>query len=258
MMPELPEVYKVTYLLNEKLVNRRVKAVKVLYSKILENDISKIINKRINKVFRIGKYIIFAFEEDYLIAHMRMEGRFYIGNKLNLKHVHLKLIFDDFILYYQDFRKFGRFKLLSKSTDLYQELKIKKDALDIDEKYLRDTFSKVGRNLKTALLDQRLIAGIGNIYADEICFEAKIHPLSKTSLINDYGKLNNSIKIVLNKFIKTGMDFDGNDEYLSWEFALDTDVHFKKNCKVCNDLIKKIKINGRTTYFCENCQELLK
>ncbi len=252
-MPELPEVYKVSHVLNERVKNKKIKKIEVLYSKVISDDYNILINQSINGVRRIGKYIIFDLDDYYLISHMRMEGRYYTGNNLCLKHNLLNIYLDDMVIYYQDFRKFGRFKILAKDLDLSEALNIGRDALEIDESYLKEKLN-VNRPIKSVLLDQKIIAGIGNIYADEICFIAGINPKRIATSIKSYEKLAEAINQVLNKFIVAGLASIDNKEYISWEFDLDTNVHFKKICKKCHNEIKKIKINQRTTYYCDICQ----
>lgn len=256
-MPELPEVHKVSQVLKKRLINKTIIKYEIFYDKIIENSIECILNKKIKDIFRIGKYIVFEFDEYYLLSHMRMEGRFYVGSDLEMNHVYLKLYLNDSnILYYQDFRKFGRFKVVEKNCDLYGFLKLGNDAMDVDYVYLKRIFSRSNKCLKNILMDQKLISGIGNIYADEICFESKVHPLSKVKNIKNVKRVVDSIKNVLNKNIKLGINSIDNSEYISWEFDMDLNVHFKDECKICKSKIKKIKINQRTTYYCERCQKL--
>ena len=263
-MPELPEVETVKETLKKKLLNKRIKNIKILYDGIIATDINEfkknIINEEITDITRRGKFIIFSLTNYYLVSHLRMEGKYFIKNINDEieKHEHVIFYFDDFTLRYHDTRKFGNmYKLLTDTPLNKLGLEPWDDKLDIN--YLKNKFNN--KAIKTLLLDQSIIAGIGNIYADEILFLSRVNPNTKGKDLTDIN-LENIIKntrIVLEQGIKNkgttihsfsslGVIGDNQSHLL---------VHMRvgKKCVNCNEIIKKIKVNGRGTYYCPNCQK---
>lgn len=270
-MPELPEVETVKNSLKELVLNKKIKDVLVFYDKIIKNVtkeefIEKIKNQKITNIDRIGKHLIFVLDDYYLISHLRMEGKYYTSNESNFnKHEHIVFCFNDFNLRYQDTRKFGTMYLYDKLVDIYKEKPLNNVGLEpFDDKmtvqYLKNSFKNSIRPIKSSLLDQSVIAGLGNIYVDEVLFMSKIDPQRKTCSINDveYANIISSSKIVLNKAIKLGgttiKSFTVNHD-ISGRFQNELLVHTKKVCPVCNKDILKIRVGGRGTYFCSTCQK---
>ncbi len=263
-MPELPEVRVVSKFLNENIKGKTIKDIDIFYQRMMSEDLKqKLINQKIEEIKTHGKYIIINLTDYHLISHLRMEGKYFIrSGKVFDKHDHIIFYIDDLILAYNDTRKFGTFDLILKDQ-LYEELPLKKlgkEPFDIDPAYFYKEVKKRRSPIKTLLLRQELIAGIGNIYADEILFMAKVHP---TKLgVNITKKQAEEIiyyaKDILNKAIKSGgttiSSFE-SDGHVGW-FSLKLNVHTKYNepCKVCGTLIDKMKIGGRTSYFCKKCQ----
>ncbi len=272
-MPELAEVETVRNVLKKKILNKRIIDVKVLYTKMIDNDIDEFKNILIDNKFidikRIGKWLIFELNNYYLLSHLRMEGKYFIKNSSDSyeKHEHVIISFQDNTdLRYHDTRKFGRMKLVLKS-ELYNTLEIKKQGIEaISDKltsdYLLEKFKGKYTPIKTSLLDQEIISGLGNIYADEVLFASGINPLRKTSSItkNECDKIISSSKEILLKAIEEGgttiksytssLGVTGNyQNYLC--------VHKKEGtpCMKCNNIIKRIKVGGRSTYYCSNCQK---
>lgn len=271
-MPELPEVETVRRALIKKLRNKKILDIKIIYSNIFENqdikEIEKNIkNQTINDIERRGKWLIFCLDDYYLLSHLRMEGK-YIFKMLNApleKHEHVIFIFEDQELRYKDTRKFGRMYLLEKN-ELYnsplKKLGYEPWDKNLDVNYLKEKLKNKKLPIKTLLLDQSLITGIGNIYADEILFLSKINPHRIGSSLTDEELENiiNNTKKVLEQAIK-----DGGTTIRSYT-SLDNKigshqnnlfVHKKENekCPVCKSLIKKDRINGRSSYYCSKCQK---
>ncbi len=191
-MPELPEVETVKRTLERYLVGRTIIDIHVYYSKILANVPEKefkkkLINQTITGMNRRGKWLIFEMNDYDLVSHLRMEGKYFFKNPGEevTKHEHVTFTLDNQKeLRYQDTRKFGRMYLFKKNT-LYNELplsEIGKEPWDISltAEYLKEKLKEKKIPIKTSLLDQTIIAGIGNIYADEILFLSGIHPLKKS------------------------------------------------------------------------------
>ena len=272
-MPELAEVETVRNTLKKRILNKKIQAVKVIYNKMLDNNESYfkdcLINNEFKDILRRGKWLIFELNDYYLLSHLRMEGKFFIKDsdeEIN-KHEHVIITFlDNTDLRYHDTRKFGRMKIVKKE-ELWNTEEIKKQGIEpIDDKlsvdYLLEKYKNKKMPIKTALLDQEIISGLGNIYADEVLFASKINPLKKTSdLTNiDCERIIKSAKKILLKAIEEGgttiksytssLGVYGNyQNYLM--------VHKREGmpCKECGTLIKRIKVGGRSTYFCEKCQK---
>ena len=274
-MPELPEVETVKETLKSQILNRIIKKVNVIYPSIIEtpNIIDfkrKIKNQQILDIKRRGKWLMFELNDYYLLSHLRMEGKYNIrtlDDELD-RHEHVCFILDDKTeLRYKDTRKFGRMHLISKDFDVYKvkplnELGLEPWDENLKVEYLKERYSKIKLPIKTVLLDQGIIVGIGNIYADEILFLSNINPLKITKELSDK-ELANIIKYtrkVLDSAIKKGgttIRTYESSEGVHGRFQQDLLVHSQENkeCKICHSIIKKIFVNGRGTYYCTKCQK---
>ncbi|AAC71484.1 DNA-formamidopyrimidine glycosylase [Mycoplasmoides genitalium] len=274
-MPELPEVTTVINELKETVLNKPLDQVQVNLRKVLKNIDPQLLNKQLKNQFftdikRKGKYIIFLLSNGlYLVSHLRMEGKYFFeerGSKFNQKHVLVEFHFDDGSqLNYHDTRQFGTFHLYEKLEQAAQLNKLAFDPLEAGFDY-RKIFQKAQnskRKVKTFILDQTVISGIGNIYADEILFASKINPETMVDqlTIKEIEILcKNATKILAKAIVMKGTTIS------SFSFKKDhtggyqnfLKVHTKKDqpCSVCNQLIVKKKINGRGSYFCLNCQKI--
>ena len=272
-MPELAEVETVRRVFKSQILNKRIIKVDVLYPKMIDSDLrefkSNLINECFIDILRKGKYLIFELNNYYLLSHLRMEGKFFIkgiNDEVN-KHEHVIITFDDnTTLRYHDVRKFGKMRLVTKDrlNDVEELSKLGIDGNDdkLNGGYLIDKFKNKKLPIKTVLLDQSIIAGLGNIYADEVLFKSGIHPLKKSCDITmeEANKICKSSKEILDKAIEykgttirsytSSLGVFGNYQ----DFLM---VHTKENekCKICNNIIKRIKVNGRSTYYCDNCQK---
>lgn len=265
-MPELPEVETVRRKLKKEILNKRIVDVKITYEKVIENIdhiefINKVTNQYVLDINRIGKWLIFELSDYYLLSHLRMEGK-YVISELNSdfnKHEHISFVFDDFELRYADTRKFGRMQLFNKDELKNSKSlnKLGKEPWDLDSTYLKSKLNS-NKHIKTLLLDQSIIAGLGNIYDDEVLFDAKINPLKLGSELNDLEIQNiiNSSKKILNKSIELGGTTIRTYQSLGEEgtYQNELKVHTKTVCQTCGSNIEKIKINGRSTYYCPKCQ----
>lgn len=272
-MPEIAEVETVRRTLNKNILNKKIVDVKVIYPKMVENDIlyfkKNIINKNFININRRGKWLIFELSDFYLISHLRMEGKYFIKPCLDNieKHEHVIFVFDDkSSLRYHDTRKFGRMKLIPKD-ELANCEEINKQGYEpmdknLTKEYLFQKLKKKNVAIKTALLDQTIISGLGNIYVDEVLFLAQINPLRIAKNIN----IEECQKIIdaANKIIPKAIE-EGGTTIKSYTSSLGVIgnyqnyllVHKKEKmpCKNCNTLIRRVKVNGRSTYYCPNCQK---
>jgi len=246
----------------------------VLYSNIIEgmeieNFCNRLKKQKIIDITRRGKWLVFELNDYYLLSHLRMEGKYFLKKSSDIitKHEHVVFEFDDDSeLRYQDTRKFGRMYLLDK--DKLNELKIIKELglepwdKKLDSDYLKSKYSKKKLPIKTVVLDQSIITGIGNIYADEILFMSKLSPLKQSSLLTkeELDLIIINTRIVLEKAIKEGgttIRSYTSEEGITGRFQNSLLVHCREgeSCYVCGSKIKKIKVGGRGTYYCSICQK---
>ncbi len=211
---------------------------------------------------------MFDLDHYYLLSHLRMEGKYFIKEKNDehSKHEHVIFELDDGReLRYLDTRKFGKMHLIEKDkiyiTKPLNELGLEPWDESLNVLYLKEKYKNKKLPIKTVILDQSIIVGIGNIYADEILFLSKINPLKKASLLSDE-ELSNIIKYtkeVLDKAILEGgttIRSYESSEGVHGRFQQSLLVHNKEgeNCPNCNEKIIKIKVGGRGTYYCTKCQ----
>ncbi len=264
-MPELPEVVTVKNFLNTVVKGKTIQNIQVNYPKMmLESVKNSLIGQTVHEVTTKGKYLIFHLDDYNLISHLRMEGKYYLPKtSIVNKHDHIIFYFNDVELRYNDTRKFGTFDLRNKveTYTLKPLSNIADEPFTIQLDMFYKSIHKSNRKIKTLLLDQSVIAGIGNIYANEILFLSKINPNRLGSKIKKKEAkvmIEHSVN-VLNEAIKMGgttlHTFTNNGEV--GYFALNLHVHTKDNlpCPVCRTAIVKEKINGRMSYYCPLCQK---
>ena len=273
-MPELPEVETVRQTLRRNILGKEIAGITVLYERMVvgtskEEFIDKLTGKKLLEIGRMGKYLYFEFSDDlYLISHLRMEGKYFIKpiTEEVVKHEHVIFEFTDGVsLRYADVRKFGTMELKSKeelfTTHPLKELGV--EANHLTPEYLKEKMSGKHKDLKAFLLDQSMIAGIGNIYADEICFISKLHPKQDIYDLEeaDYVNIADASKVVIEKAIMAGgttIRSYTSSLGVTGLFQLQLNVHTKKGeaCPNCGNIIVKTRVAGRGTYLCENCQKI--
>ncbi|WBL31359.1 DNA-formamidopyrimidine glycosylase [Candidatus Phytoplasma sacchari] len=272
-MPELPEVEIIVRNLRKYLVNKKIIRIDVFFESIIKNNelFSKIYLKTFLDIQRKGKFLLFFLSDGLvLVGHLRMEGKFGISNikqisSLADKHEHFRIFLENnLVLRYYDFRKFGRFIVYKKEDYLTQSSLrlVAPDPFDITVQQFYKSLQKSNIVIKKNLLNQRIISGIGNIYASEILFFSKIHPETKSSLIS-FEQTNLIIKE--SKRILTDSILSGGSSISSFEvlgkrgtFQNKLLVYgkYKSKCFFCFNIIQKKKIGGRSSYFCVECQKL--
>ena len=264
-MPELPEVEVIRNELKSKLINQRIKDIKIFWHKTFVNLCSELPNdNKIADIERLGKYIVLVLDQNFLVIHLRMTGQLIFSQNENFSRDHLRLsihLQSGNILNFYDIRKFGRIYHVPDLNSLFTNVGI--DALS--QKFTNDYFKELLRNhkrgIKSFLLDQKNIAGLGNIYIDECLFLSGIHPKKLTNEINNKSakQLHINIKKILNLAIgnmgttisdyrTTGGGFGRNQNFLK--------VYKREgnSCFKCGSIIKKTRINSRGTHFCPVCQ----
>jgi len=227
-MPELPEVEIVRQSLNRQVKNRKIINIQVnnrnLRFKVPKNFEKIFKNTAIEKIQRKSKYLILVFDNHlYCVIHLGMSGTlhfiglkkkntnlsFYGSQRLPKKHNHIIFRFKGFKLIYNDPRRFGFFKILmNKSEYLRFFTRIGPEAIskDFNKTYLSKILKNRTKNIKNLLLDQKLVSGLGNIYVNEILYQAKVNPFKKSKLIdlNESKRIVKYSKIILNKAIYFG------------------------------------------------------
>jgi len=273
-MPELPEVETVVRQLNSAIANLKINDVQVYFG--IRNQpeqksfISTLVGKTILKVERRAKVIIFRLSDDMtMVAHLKMSGKFFIhlAEVKPDKHTHVVLRLDnDKQLFWHDVRKFGYLKIMTN--------------LEVDDWFLNknfgpepllDTFTpavfkrqlltRKNAKIKNTLLDQSVVAGVGNIYDIEALWLAKIHPLRVINTLTDseIELLHQHIVAILHKSVAA--NGTSSDDFLDTSkkrgtFQDELKVYGKENtpCPRCATIFTKIKLNGRGTVFCPSCQ----
>lgn len=266
-MPELPEVETVRRTLENFILNKKIVDIKVLYSKIIEDDLKMFIDALKGKTFkeidRVGKYLIFKLEDVAFVSHLRMEGKYQICNQGDClsKHDHVIFVLEDGKeLRYNDVRKFGRMKLVD-YNDYKNQLPLSKlgpEPFDVDYLELYRKLKKKNKAIKTVLLDQSIMTGIGNIYANEICYQMHLNPYTKANVLSKK-RVKELVEVsssILNKAIEQGgttiHSFSANG--IDGLFQVQLKVHMQKHCPLGHE-IKKVMINERGTYYCPICQK---
>lgn len=276
MTPELPEVETVAQGLRDFLLGKEITSAKIILKKLIDSnpsDFSKQLRgKRFVGVRRHGKNLFIEFSGKLTLwSHLRMTGRFIQASKDAPLDKHDHLYFDlkslndnsKSRLIYRDVRKFGFVRLLSQD-ELDQITSLRKlgpDALEINKADFVNLFSGTSRMIKTALLDQSFIAGLGNIYVDEALFAARIHPRESTTALDvqQIVELRKVIRAILRKALKNmGTTFDSfartNGEPGGFQSYLKVYRRTDQLCVVCRSKIERDIIGQRSTHFCPNCQ----
>ena len=271
-MPELPEVETVRRGLIKKVKGSQITSCKVLWNGIIaypdkDTFIKEITNQTIHDITRRGKILMFVLDDYYLTSHLRMEGKYFIKDKKESlsKHDHVIFTLDNNKeLRYNDTRKFGKMHLVKKDELAKTPIaSLGKEPWDEDltVSYLKEKLNKK-KAIKTLLLDQSIITGIGNIYADEILFLSHINPETPGSILTNKNLTDiiNHTRTILSKAIELGgttihtyTSVDG----ITGLFQQELLVHGKNNlpCPNCKTKIIKIAVNGRGTYYCPKCQK---
>jgi formamidopyrimidine-DNA glycosylase len=287
-MPELPEVEIVKRSLAKKIQQKKIKKVIIknrnLRFKIPLKFEELIQDKIIKKVTRFSKYLILNFfDGSFCLIHLGMSGTihliknnnfnkftntsFYNSPNLPKKHNHVEIHFQDLKVIYNDPRRFGFFKFINNKQELinrFNHLGPEPFFKNFNLKYLLKYFLGKKKNIKSFLLDQKFVSGIGNIYASEVLFLSRINPTTSAMklLKNDCKKIIYFSRTVLNKAIKKGgssiRDFK-NTSGQNGNFQKEFKVYQRENLNClrskCKGKIKKIFISNRSTFFCSICQK---
>lgn len=271
-MPELPEVETVRRGLEKLILGKKISNIDIRYSKMIKTDLDEfkrvLPGQVVKSMGRRGKYLLFYLSDKVLISHLRMEGKyFYYPDQVpERKHAHLFIQFaDGATLVYEDVRKFGTMELLVpellEAYFLSKKLGPEPTEQDFDLPTFQKALQRSKKPIKSHLLDQTLVAGLGNIYVDEVLWKAKIHPtrLSNSLTAKEARKVHDETIKVLGEAVEKGgstirtyTNAFGEDGTMQ-EFH---QVYDKTGqaCSRCGAIIEKIQLGGRGTHFCPKCQ----
>ncbi|MBI4743385.1 MAG: DNA-formamidopyrimidine glycosylase [Actinobacteria bacterium] len=274
-MPELPEVETIKSGLVQTVKDKKIIKVEIRLSKIIkgtsvESFIDRVTGATIKNIERRAKNLIITLSNNFgMVIHLKLTGQLIYSkpNTLKDKHTHVIFIFEDKSeLHYNDLRRFGYIMLVE--TDQLGQVKELADLgpeplnENFTLNYFKDLLKKKKRGkIKPILMDQKFIAGIGNLYADEILFYAKIHPLRDVSTLseNEISRIYDGIKEILPAAIKhrgssvdNYVDVDGKKGgYVPFIKVYGREG---KPCPKCKTPIERIKIGQRSAHFCPKCQ----
>ena len=283
-MPELPEVEVVTRSLKKTIINRKIIKITVnnrnLRFKVPKSFECVLKNKIVKNVKRKSKYIIFDFGNNfYTVLHLGMSGTLHIPTNKNItnlsfysnpnlpkKHNHIIIEFDRIKLIYNDPRRFGYFKILKNKYDFENYFKrIGPEALDkgFNLIYLKNKIKNRNKSIKNLLLDQKIVSGIGNIYANEILYKSQILPMKSVRKLStmELMKIVKFSRIILKNAIKFGgssiRDFksiSGGSGSFQTKFSVYNRENMKCAKNKCKGIIRKRYISNRSTFICNFCQ----
>jgi len=288
-MPELPEVETVRRQLLTKVLGKTIKAVEVFHNKTVDNDETieeKLVGKTIADIDRVGKLLIFSFvkEKDlFLLSHLKMTGQFFFVEKtgdisggghsvvakdwsdLPGRHTRVAFYFlDGSVLYFNDMRLFGYAKLVDADSLKQARSKFGPEPIadDFDINWFVESVKKRKALIKAVLLDQKFIAGLGNIYVDEALWRAKIKPNRPANTLTKKESVALAIAAgdVMKEAIAVGgttfqhfVDTDGE----AGNFTEQLQVFGRQGgvCSRCGGIIEKTRVAGRGTHYCPSCQK---
>ncbi len=272
-MPELPEVETIRLTLQQKLIGAKILSGEILHEKMIlgisaADFLSRVSGRTITGLERRGKYLLLELSEGLVIGiHLRMTGRLTVENtdQSIAKATYFRLLLDnDKELRFNDQRKFGKVFLFDQGNPPRSLLKIGPEPLspDFTVSVLKKGFGRRSLAIKKALLNQEIIAGIGNIYADEALFVSGIHPARPVNSLNEseISALFQAIRQVLGEAVEnrgtTFRDYrDGEGRSGSYQNKLRVYGRKGKTCSKCGGLIVKMNFGGRGTHFCPLCQK---
>ena len=271
-MPELPEVETIARQLNEVLVGQRIVKIEVLSKKSFVGKKNEIKSKKILGVKRRAKMAIIELASSdqrlassYLLIHLKMTGQL-VYQATNSKHTRMIFHLSKGRLFFNDQRLFGWIKVVDEEG-LKREFKnYGPDIIDkaVTNEYFYNALRRSRRAVKLVIIDQTKVAGVGNIYANEGLWRAGINPRRSGNQVSrtESDKLLECLRQVINKGIKYGGATASDNSYVNASgLGGKYQEHFLvyeqagEKCHKCKSVIKKVRLGGRGTYFCERCQK---
>ena len=272
-MPEFPEVNVVIKKLELRTLNKTIKSVDVLREQTIEGGVEHfkktLEGATISSFEQVGKFIVFHLSnKQVIISHLRMEGKYFFKEENAPLTKHDLVVFhftDDTKLVYNDTRRFGRMSVESESNyrDVPPLCNVGPNPFEMkDASHLEEVYKNKSIAIKTALLDQSIMAGLGNIYTDEVLFLTKIHPETPAKLVSrpQLEDILKASKEVLDAAIKAGgstIHSFTSEEGIAGDFQVQLQVYGKKDgsCPRCGAKLRKIFVSGRGTTYCPKCQK---
>ncbi|MBD3194862.1 MAG: hypothetical protein GF317_07400 [Candidatus Lokiarchaeota archaeon] len=259
-MPELPEVEKFRSIINETSINKEIGDIYYRDDYVLKNPKKKfkdaLINRKIDSTIRHGKYLFLKINSNHLLFHFGMSGSIEYFTEKDEEPEYSKVIFkflSDGFLSYISIRKFGKVQIIEDLSSYIKEIDLGPDALKVSFEDFKKIMNRKRRSYaKTALMDQSAVSGIGNLYSDEILFQAHIYPKRKISDLEDseISKLFKIMKDVLRDVISYKKELEGYPKNYIVPHRSKED-----KCPICNSQIEKLKISSRHGYYCPKCQK---
>ncbi|MBC7218856.1 MAG: bifunctional DNA-formamidopyrimidine glycosylase/DNA-(apurinic or apyrimidinic site) lyase [Hadesarchaea archaeon] len=269
-MPELPEVETIKRELSAKLLGRRFSDVEIFDEKPLRGISPRefrrrLMGQRIEDISRSGKYLLFQLSSDEtMIIHLRMTGALLLDPKEREKFTRIIFRFDGgTTLVFTDVRRFGAVYLVRNKADIVGRLGVEPLSEEFTPEVLAGLLAGRRAPIKAVLLDQTVIAGIGNMYADEALFSTGIHPLTPAGKLNStqIRALHGAIRKILVRAIGSGGASVSTYRRPGGEIGT---AHFDfkvahcggKKCPRCRAEIQRVRVRNRSSYYCPQCQEL--
>jgi formamidopyrimidine-DNA glycosylase len=260
-MPELPDVEIFRRYFNSTALHQKIDSVKVSRTRILK-DISPrrlqnlLKGKSFTSTDRHGKNLLIHFDSRILRMHFGMTGflKYFKDQNENSVHTRLLITFkNNYKLAFVCQRMFGKVSLEKDIQDFVTKNNLGSDALKLNFRQFAEIFSGSKSAIKSLLLDQKKIAGLGNIYADEVLFQSKVHPAAKSGSLdkNEIKRIHHNIRKVLRYAIK----HNAQPRQFAKSYLLPNRSRSGK-CPRCPGRLKTVKISGRTSYFCPRSQKL--
>ncbi|MFT8328741.1 MAG: bifunctional DNA-formamidopyrimidine glycosylase/DNA-(apurinic or apyrimidinic site) lyase [Oenococcus oeni] len=274
-MPELPEVETVRRGLKKYFENEKIKDLKIIYPKLLDSDrtefIEKVVGSTVSRIDRRGKFLLFRLDNNLtIVSHLRMEGRYSVEAAQEAPHKHTEMIFElenGKQVFYDDTRKFGKMKLVKSGNEAVEVKSIgsmgpEPVESDLTFDYFYNRLQKSKKAVKAWLLDQNNVAGIGNIYADEVLWLSEISPLRPTNEISEEeaDNLRENIIRELAFAIENGgstvhsfIDASGHTGHM--QDKLHAYGRAGQPCERDGGELIKIRVAQRGTTYCPKCQK---
>lgn len=272
-MPELPEVETVARGLQSSLVDRIITGVQVDWPRSIASSspgefAERLVGRRVRTVGRRGKYVIIGLDEGYLLIHLKMSGRLRVVpvDEPADKHVHVTFGLENGMeLRFQDVRKFGRVYLVGDVSQITSDLGPEPLSDELTLELFREILGHRSGRLKSLLLNQEFLAGLGNIYADEALFAARLHPLRKADTLTpaEQENLYHAIRTVLCRAVASrgttltdGGYTDTEGQSGAYQDQIAVYGQTGTPCPRCQTLVERIVLGGRSSHYCPSCQSL--
>ncbi|MBC7234497.1 MAG: DNA-formamidopyrimidine glycosylase [Chloroflexi bacterium] len=273
-MPELPEVETIAAGLRRRLEGEQIVAAEVYWPRSVAvpsvaEFVSALVGRHVREVWRRGKFVVLALDAGYLLIHLRMTGRLLLhasdeSGQPWEPYVRARLRFaSGLVLSFVDVRKFGRLYVVNDLDEIVGSLGAEPLSASLGPRELGNLLRSRRRQLKPLLLDQRVLAGLGNIYVDETLWAAGLHPLRRSDTLSDQEieRLHRAIQEVLRQAVRnqgtTLRDYRNvADQVGEHQAALAVYGRAGEPCPRCGCAIVRELVGGRGTHYCPHCQRL--